>query len=428
MIRIGRLGSAPLKPMHIAVLVDRFPALSETFVLNQITGLIDRGHHVEIFARGRREEIHHPDVDKYALLQRTRYWPELPKQKGRRWLRGAGFLAAEARVRPRVAASALNVRRYGRQASSMNLAYAIQSVESSRRFDVIHCHFGENGIVGMALREMGVLEGALVTSFYGYDVSSYLRRAGEDVYSTLWKQGDLFLPVSNAFRQRLTELKCDPARIVVHRMGIDGSRFRFRARSLPADGVTRLVSVSRLVEKKGIEYAIRAVAQLCEAGRRIVYTVVGEGPLKDSLNALIKQLGVGDVVRMVGRKPQPEVIEILEASHVVVVPSVVAADGDIEGTPAVLMEAMAMGLPAVATRHSGIPEVVHDGISGVLVRERDTADLAGAIAQMVDRSDTWASLGQAGSDHIARHHDIETLNDSLVTLYQTVLDRASRSE
>jgi colanic acid/amylovoran biosynthesis glycosyltransferase len=242
------------------------------------------------------------------------------------------------------------------------------------------------------------------------------------------KHGDLFLPVSEVFRQRLIDLGCDPAKVFVHRMGIDCGRFTFRARSPADDGVTRLVSVSRLVEKKGIEYAIRAVAALTRRGRRIVYTVIGEGPLGQHLADLVTGLGAGDSVRLVGKKPQPEVIAILDSSHLVVAPSVVAADGDVEGTPAVLMEAMAMGLPAIATRHSGIPEVVEDGVSGMLVPERDVEELAGAIAQMADHPERWPAFGRAGRERVLEQHNIETLNDSLVATYRRVMSQRPRSE
>jgi colanic acid/amylovoran biosynthesis glycosyltransferase len=412
--------------MKIAFVVDRFPALSETFVLNQITGLIDRGHDVEIFSRGPRDEAVHPDIRDYNLIERTHYWPTVPGQKLLRWLKGLGLLACEAAVRPFAATSAANAITYGYQSFSLNLAYAVWPVLAGRRYDIIHCHFGGNGIIGMALRDMDLLEGRLITSFYGYDLSSYLRKAGEGEYARLLKHGDLFLPVSEVFRQQLIELGGDPAKVYVHRMGIDCQRFSFRERSPADDGVTRLVSVSRLVEKKGIEYAIRAVARLSQLGRRTVYTVIGEGPLRQHLVELVASLGVAGNVRLVGKKTQPQVIAVLDSAHVVVAPSVVAADGDVEGTPAVLMEAMAMGLPVIATRHSGIPEVVEDGVSGILVPERDVDALAGAIAHMADHPERWAAIGRAGRKKILEQHDIETLNDSLVAHYERLVAQTNK--
>jgi colanic acid/amylovoran biosynthesis glycosyltransferase len=406
--------------MRIAFLVRRFPALSETFVLNQITGLIDRGHQVDIFAETRGEALVHPDVARYELQNRTHYSPPLPSARAVRWLKGAALLAREAASRPRVVSVAANVAGYGRQALNMSLPYAAWPVLGRRNYDIIHCHFGPFGVRGMALREMGLIDGALVVSFHGYDLSQYLRTHGARAYSRLFSRGDLFLPVTDRWRRCLVDLGCPPARTMVHRMGIDLARFTFRPRTAPADGITRLVSVARFVEKKGLEYAIRAIAELKAAGRRVSYTMVGTGPLEADLSRLVASLGASDVVQFVGQRAQPEVMRILDGAHLVVVPSVVARDGDEEGLPVVLLEAMAMGLPVVATRHSGIPEVVEDGVSGVLVPERDVQELARAIGALADYPDRWPEVGHAGHARVLAQHDIHTLNDSLDALYRRI--------
>jgi colanic acid/amylovoran biosynthesis glycosyltransferase len=409
--------------MKIAFLVRHFPALSETFVLNQITGLIDRGHEVDILAESpRREALVHPDVERYGLVKRTAYWPARPRSRPTRWLKGLVLLARTGASRPRAAAVAANVAAYGRLALTMNLGYAATPIRAGRRYDIVHCHFGDNGILGMALRDMGLLEGKLITSFYGFDLSLALKKSPR-LYSRLVVHGDLFLPVSERFHQRLLELGCASTKVTVHRMGIDCRRFAFRSRQPRPDGVLRLVSVARLVEKKGIEYAIRAVAELKTTGRRIVYTIVGDGPLAQHLARLVADLRVGDVVHWLGTRAQPDVIRILDDAHVLVAPSVVAGNGDEEGTPAILMEAMAMGLPVIATRHSGIPEVVEDGVSGILVPERDAGALARGIVAIADRPDRWLPFGRAGRARILAQHDIESLNDSLVNVYQGLLDR-----
>jgi colanic acid/amylovoran biosynthesis glycosyltransferase len=99
-------------------------------------------------------------------------------------------------------------------------------------------------------------------------------------------------------------------------------------------------------------------------------------------------------------------------------PSVVSADGDEEGIPVVLMEALATGLPVIATRHSGIPELVDDGVSGILVGERDPAALAGAIARLVGDTDGWAEMGRRGRRRIEADYDVHRLNDRLVELLE----------
>jgi len=406
--------------MRVAFLVRHFPALSETFVLSQMTGLIDRGHEVDVFAESPREALSHPDVARYGLASRAHYWPAIPAATLPRWLKGVTLLLREASRRPRVLPVMLNVAAYGRQSLNMRLAYAAWPARHGRRYDILQCHFGPLGIQGMALREMGALAGRLVTAFHGYDLSRLVRGGGRR-YTRLFERGDLFLPVSERWGTRLIELGCPPGKVAVHRMGIDPGQFAFRVRPAEPDGTIRLVSVARLVEKKGLDVAIRAVAALAADGRRVEYTIVGDGPLAGDLARQARDLRVDDRVRFAGTRSQPDVVSALDGAHMVVAPSVTASDGDEEGIPVVLMEAMAMGLPVVATRHSGIPELVQDGVSGRLVPERDVRALAAAIADIASNPGAWPAMGEAGRARVVASHNIQTLNDELVARYQRLL-------
>jgi colanic acid/amylovoran biosynthesis glycosyltransferase len=148
------------------------------------------------------------------------------------------------------------------------------------------------------------------------------------------------------------------------------------------------------------------------------YDLIGDGPLAPSLRAQIKAAGLSDRVRMHGSLPHATVQKILGESDVFVLPSVTAADGDQEGIPVALMEAMASGMPVVATRHSGIPELVEDGRSGYLVPERDSAALRAALVKLARERDTWTSLGRHGRRKIEQEFDLKTLLDQLVAIYR----------
>jgi colanic acid/amylovoran biosynthesis glycosyltransferase len=123
---------------------------------------------------------------------------------------------------------------------------------------------------------------------------------------------------------------------------------------------------------------------------------------------------------LLGWKTQQEVAEILGQAHVLLAPSVTAPSGDQEGTPVALMEAMAMGMPVIATRHSGIPEMVRDGENGFLVPERDPEALAERIAHLARHPEQWEALGRAGRAVVEREFDVNPLNDRLVEIYQRV--------
>lgn len=402
--------------MRIAYFVNAFPTLSETFVLNQITGLLDRGHDVEVIARQSATGPHHSDIERYGLVQRTRYRPEVPAGHVRRVLKALGIFAARGVRSPILTMKLLDFRRFGRLAYSLELFYAAAPLFRAGRYDAIHCHFAPNGMVAATLREAGVLHGRLVTTVHAYGLSRYTLKWGDRVYERLFETGDLFLPVSQHGRRRLMDLGCDDRKIRIHRMGVDCCRFAPTQRCEREGGAVRVISIGRLVEKKGFAFAIRAVADLKKRGVRCSYRIVGDGPLVDQLKTLIRALAVEDCVELLGSRPQDKVAELLSSSDVFVAPSVTAVDGDEEGIPVVLMEAMAVGLPVVSTVHAGISELVADGVTGYLVPERDVNSLAEKLETLLSEREARRRMGRAGREVIEREFNIEKLNDQLVEI------------
>lgn len=407
--------------MRIAIIVRLFPLLSETFVLNQITGLIDRGHEVDIYAYqlGDTSKIH-PDVKSYQLLDRT-YYAGIPANYYLRVIKGMGLVMVNCYKIPSVLLKSLNVFKYGRPVTSLKLLYTAILLMDKEPYDVIHCQFGDVGLVGMALRDLGLLRGKLITHFRGSDISQSILQFGDNFYNQLFATGDLFLSNCEYFKSRLIKLGCDEKKVIVYRSGIDCSRFVFNPRRPHHDGRVRIVTTGRLVEKKGVEYGIRAVAKLAKANHNIEYNIVGDGPLKDDLQQLIEELDVGDTVKLLGRKQQKELIEILNNSHIFIAPSVTSKSGDQDAPVNVLKEAMAMGLPVIGTLHGGIPELIEDGISGFLVSERNADTLAEKLGYLIAHPDMWSRMGHAGRAYVEKHYNIDKLNGYLVEIYQQLL-------
>jgi colanic acid/amylovoran biosynthesis glycosyltransferase len=154
----------------------------------------------------------------------------------------------------------------------------------------------------------------------------------------------------------------------------------------------------------------------------IEYGIVGDGPLRGEIEDLINELELKGHVRMYGWMKQEEIIELLKQSHVFLAPSVTSKEGDQEGIPVALMEAIAQGLPVLSTDHSGIPELVQDGTSGFLVPERDVEALANKLEYLVEHPEIWPELGKAGRDHVKKYYDIHKLNDRLVEIFQSLLE------
>ena len=416
--------------MHIAFLLGRFPSLSETFILNQITALIDRGHEVDIYARkpGDGDKVH-PDIDKYHLRDRVVY-RNMPGNAVWRAIKAIGLAAGGSMRKPGAVFGALNFARHGREAASLKLLYWTAAfLIRGRKYDIVHAHFGPNGLLAVALRQIGAIDSStkIVTTFYGYDVHRYPRNHGQDVYRPLFDRGDLILTLSQTMKQDLVALGCDPDKAVVHHIGTNPTRFCLSIRQPPSDAVVRLVSVARLVEKKGLEYAIQAVAKVSAAGQTVVYDIVGDGDLRGQLESLIRELKLEGIVNLLGWQSQQEVVAILDRSHLLLAPSVTAASGDQEGTPVALMEAMAIGLPVITTRHSGIPEMVRDGICGYLVPERDADALADRILDLARHPERWAAMGTAGRAIVESEFDTRKLGDDLVELYRglTIHDKSA---
>lgn len=395
--------------MKTAAIVYDFPSLSQTFVLSQIEGLVQLGCDVRIFADG---EDHSMPLDgpqtEAAMMDRVTYFG-LPLRRIRESI---GYVRSKYPTPPKPAPHSQS------QASShlsLRLKFEARAFKREKVFDVIHAHFGPNGVRAVRLREMGVISGPVITSFYGYDVG---RPAARDGYPQLFSQGDLFLALGEQMRESLIDLGCPRDRTIVHRLGVDLDRFY-----PPIRVVTRqfeIVSIARLVPKKGIEYGLRAVAELVMKNVAFRYTIVGDGPLRARLERLSFDLGLDKWVRFVGALPNSGMPDLLKHSDVLLAPSVTAPDGDVEGTPVAVLEAHACGLPVVATRHAGIPEIVRDGSSGYLVAEGDHEGMAARLAELAGNPSLRRSMGDAGRAIVTENHDIRALNVELRQIYERV--------
>jgi colanic acid/amylovoran biosynthesis glycosyltransferase len=414
--------------MKIAFIVGEFPVISETFILNQITGLIDRGHEVDIYGyQPSNTSKLHPNVEKYQLLKRIHYVPQVPSNYFWRFLKALGLIFANFHKSPLVLLRSLNFFKYGKRSVSLRMLYSVIPFLVLKSYDIIHCQFGlyaycpfgDYVFEGMVLRDIGAIQGKLITSFRGYDISWYVQEYGEDVYKPLFVKGDFFLTNCNFFRKRVIKLGCDERKIIVHGSGIDCSRFEFKARHQSDDKI-RIVTIGRLVEKKGIEYAIRGVAKLIKQYPNMEYNIIGDGGLKEQFQQLIEELNIAEQVKLLGWRNQPEIITILDKSHIFIAPSVTASDGNQDAPVNTLKEAMAMGLPVIGTLHGGIPELIEDGISGFLVPERDDLAIADKLQYLIEHPEIWEQMGRAGRAYVEANYDMNKLNDELVEIYRQV--------
>jgi colanic acid/amylovoran/stewartan biosynthesis glycosyltransferase WcaL/AmsK/CpsK len=414
--------------MRVAFLTALFPVLSEIPFLNQIVGLIERGHQVEVYADGPQPGGRfHPHVERLGLQALTRYPLRWPAARLERWRAAADVVLAHRGAERRTLLRTLDPSRFWHRAWTLDQLRRTARFLPRKAYDICYCAFGMDAPHALRLRRLGVLGGELVVAFRGADTTKYVARRGPRVYARTFRQARLLLPVCDFLGRRLVELGAPPERVMVHRTGIDLARWPYRPRVPSGGGRLRLVTVGRLVEKKGIEYALRAMRILVDRGLEVEYRILGDGPRRDRLTALVGKLGLGDRVVLHGRNDQERVRAGLDESDVLVAASVTAADGDEEGIPNVLKEAMASGMPVVGTRHAGIPELIEDDVSGFLVTERDELALADALQRLAGEPGRWAAMGRAGRAKVEREYDIHRLNDRFAGLLEHLIRPEARS-
>ncbi len=408
--------------MKIAFIVYEFPKLSESFIVNQITGLLDLGHDVRIFADHDPQEPEiNIDVLRYHLTDRTCYIRPIPENKTIRRLKTLLLILSNLLKAPVRLSKALKILLTRPEGFSYNLLYYAFAF-LRKEFDVVHCHFGPAGNIGAFLKQAG-FGAKLITTFHGYDVTKYIAQYGPDVYRPLFSNGDLFTYNSEATKAKILALGCPPDRMTKLPMGIHLDRILFAERKISSDEQINILSVGRLTEMKGREYAIKAVAKIAKKFPNVTLNIVGDGPLRESLQKLINDLGAADAIHLLGWVGSNQLDLLYETSHIFLHPSVTASDGNMEGQGVVLLEALAYGLPIVATSHGAFPETVGDSAGGFLVPERDSDALAERLEHLITNPQTWPHLGKTGREHVQQHYDIKSLNQKLARIYHDLINQ-----
>jgi colanic acid/amylovoran biosynthesis glycosyltransferase len=417
---ISGIKSMGSKRLKIAVVMQRFPCLSETFILNQIIGLIDLGHKVDIFAYEKPQvnEKFHDSINDYRLLERTCYIKSIPKNgKINRICLFITILFTKAWRHLDVFLRCLDLRKFGVYYSVNNLFLTAPFLKKS--YDIVHCHFGP---VGNELNKiMPFLPKAkLVVTFHGYDANRTPKEQGADVYKNLFAGDNHFTANTNFTKNLLIELGADDLSVDILPVGVKFEKIKYSVRELPIDDPIQFLTVGRLVEKKGHVYAIKALAQVVKKYPNVVYAIAGDGPLREDLQNLVKELSIENHVIFLGAVKENEVASLYTKSHIFILPSVTAQDGDREGQALVLQEAQASGMPVLSTIHNGIPDGVLDKQSGFLAPEKDADALAERMIYLIENSDQWKEMGRIGRQFVGGKYNIGWLNEQLEGIFYQV--------
>jgi glycosyltransferase involved in cell wall biosynthesis len=380
-----------------------FPRFSETFILNEVLELERQGVELRIFSLKRPDDrVVHADVARVRAP--VTYVPESPLHAGRAY--AAAHREVFARNRRRYLRCLLiAVGRTLKRRQAAPLKHFLQAgfiAPLLRREGIrhVHAHFA-TGATAVALH-VHQLAGVSY-SFTAHAKDIYRRSVERDSLKRKLRSARFAVTVSDYNRRYLADFDGSD-RVVRIYNGLEIDRYTPNgdAREEPA----LVLAVGRLVEKKGFDDLVRACSLLRRDGRPFRCLIVGKGELEGELRSLIGKLGLEEQVELAGPIPREELVPVYRRASVVVAPSVIGADGNRDGLPTVVTEAMALGIPVVATNVTGIPELVEDGRTGLLVPQRQPESLAGAIRRVLVDPGWAGDLARAGRARVESKFDL----------------------
>lgn len=399
--------------MKVLFLISSFPKLSETFILNQLTGMIDNDVEIDILAWNEvKKTKQHKEVESYKLIEKTTFI-NLPTRQLSRILGATKIFLTHVWKNPRITFNTLNYQRYGKIIFNFRLIYALPFFLKKAQYQAVICHYGPNGEVAAFFQEQGKLSEKTFVFFHGHDITSFVKRWGNNIYRTLFRSKINILSVSELFKKELLNIGANPQLIDVHHMGVNLNQFSYVAPSSLMKEISFL-SIGRLTEKKGLDIAIRTIAELNQRGISCHLDIIGEGELRGTLNELIHELGLTEKVSLKGWQPQTEINQAIENADILLLLSKTAQNGDKEGIPVVLMESMARGKLVVGTNHSGIPELLKDKKNGWVVPENNVDEAVNTIIKIVENPELNERISINARKSVMEEFNIETLNKRLI--------------
>jgi colanic acid/amylovoran biosynthesis glycosyltransferase len=303
---------------------------------------------------------------------------------------------------------------------------SIQRLLAAERCEVLHIYFGNNGVFWLPLIRRSPVP--VIVSFHGADAGlSVASKTTGRLLEEMFNLCPVILARSNSLAAALAELGCSPGKIAIQRAGIPLSTFHYMHRRRPEKGAWQLLQACRLIEKKGLHSTLHAFAAFSAKHSHARLTIAGDGPLRESLERLAVNLGVTERVFFAGFVDQSTLLALYQSSHFFVHPSEQPADGDREGIPNSLLEAMATGLSCIATAHGGIPEAVTHMKSGILVGESDPEGINHWLERLAGDDALRESLGRGAAGTIEENFGLMGQITKLEEIYFNAVSQRSCS-
>ena len=362
-----------LKPT-IACFLRNYLPFSETFIYDEITNI--KNFHLIILTEKITDRVNFPYSEIYTL-------PEKP---------------------------------FFKKIQSTSL---LQNILIKNKVKLVHARFGWSGIrIRKLCKKLNI---PLITTFYGIDASRLPRHFFyRHNLKKLFQDGKIFLVQSNNMRDDIIRLGCPEEKVIVLYGGVDLKKFKLKKRVKKEK--IKIIMCGRFVEKKGFEYGIRAFAKIAKDHKNTLMYIIGDGKLREKLKELTISLNISSKIKFLGVLPHREVQKQMEESDIFLAPSITAKNGDKEGIPTVIKEAMATGLPVISTYHAGIPELVKDGETGFLVTEKDVEAITEKISYLITHPDIAILMGEKGRKVVEEKFNLFIQMKKLERLYSRLIN------
>jgi glycosyltransferase involved in cell wall biosynthesis len=406
--------------MRVAYLVKRYPRYSETFIVNELLAHEAAGLDVEVFSVYPPNDTHFQDVisqvraplsylpmlrsvsasdGSTSTPQSDQFWSALREAKLRLPSFDVGFEAAQVTE----------------HAESVYSAVALAQALHEKGIQHVHAHFASKpaGVARLAAAFAGV-----PYTFTAHAKDLFHESVDAERLERKIRGAAAVITVSD-YNATYLRTRYPVAADKLHRIynGLDLERFPFTS---PSERPATIVAVGRLIEKKGFGDLVQACAKLASRGKRFRCQIIGTGPLAGDLDRQIDASGLSNRVELLGPRAQAEVATLVQKAAAFAAPCVIGGDGNRDGLPTVLLEAMALGTPCISTDVTGIPEVVRDQATGLQVPQRDPERLAEAIDRLLGDPALRVRLATAARRLIETEFDVHRNAARLRAVFDTV--------
>ncbi len=410
-----------MKSLNIAIVLGPFPSVSETFIVNQITSLIDKGHTVKIYsyAKGDLQKIH-KNILAYNLLEKVVYKekPSVAKFK-----RVFGFLKLIFQhlfqLNWGLLFKSLNFSKYGKTAISLKVFYERKFFILNKKFDVVHVHFATNAVDIATYKSEGFLKPSkLVVSFHGYDINPSKIKFYQTYYKKLFEETDHFTVNTIYTKEILLQVNPALTNVSILPESLDTVLFKNKEKQHQSDQKFNIVYCGRLVAFKGGLLLPRIIKELFNRGfHNINLKIIGDGKLKNLIEDEVEKLNLKNTIELVGARTQEEIIKIFQDSNVFLLPGIYEADGRAENQGLVIQEAQAMELPVVVSDVGGMKYGLIPNITGFVVNENDISGFADCIEALIKDPPKAEKMGKEGRRYVEENYNSKDLVDKLVSIY-----------